>query len=370
MGEFDFNKDSFKQFLKQKESQIHLRTDNGIQDTDNFKNLHRSLVSYHSERPIGDFTAIIITKNEIENLISDFSVKLFEKLDSQIGVCNNHLLFDRNLEILSYHRKELKDNNDARKFYLELSRETCVFLISPKGVHYFIDGNDIGESIFFTSDALKSYNELKDITNILDILNDYRIHLKHQDIYSKFFVSNSSKRSLCKHLNSSATDTTYKDFLVQHVQLLENKPEHRFREDLRMYLTRNLKANVLGKEYILENFKRLDIFINDDFGELYLIEVKWVGVSIHPKGQQIGTSYNANNINPDAITQSVDYIRQFNEEGKNIKLGYLAVFDARKDDLPDTVFTFDKTQLKIGSEKYFPRFVKIPDFRVVNFHPL
>ncbi|MFN4026253.1 MAG: hypothetical protein ACK4IZ_02270 [Flavobacterium sp.] len=370
MEEFDFKNDSFKEFLKKKESQIHIRTDKGIQDTDNFKNLHRSLVSYKLARPIGDFTAVIITKDEINNLINDFSGKLFQQLDSQIGVINNHLLFDRNLDITSYERREIKENNEARKFYLELSKVTCVFLINPKGVHYFVDGNDIGEAIFFTSDALKSYNELKDITQIIEIFNDYKQHLKHQDNYSKFFVSNSAKRSLCKHLNPTASEDDYKNFLIEHTQLLENKPEHRFREDLRMYLTRNLKANVLGREYIMENFKRLDIYINDDFGELYLIEVKWIGVSIHAKGQVIGTSFDASDINPDAITQSVDYIRQLNDEGKNIKLGYLAVFDARKDNLPDTFIGFDETNLIAGSEKYYTRFQKIPDFRVINQHPL
>lgn len=370
MGEFDFTKDSFKQFLKQKESLIHIRTAEGIQDTDNFKNLHRTLVSYHSERPIGDFTALMITKIEIESLIEDFRSKLFNELDSQVGVCNNHLLFNRNLEISNFERREIKDNNDARRYYLELSKDFCVFLISPKGVHYFVDGNDIGESVFFTPDTLKSYNELKDITDILEIFNDYRIHLKQQDNYSKFFASNSSKKSLCKHLDSTADKKEYAAFLARHTQLLENSPENAFREDLRMYLTRKLKANVLAKEYILENFKRLDIYINDDFGELYLIEVKWVGVSIHANGQLIGTSYNAGHINPKAVEQSVDYIRQLNDEGKNIKLGYLAVFDARKEDLPDTVETFDENNLLSGSQKYYTRFNKIPDFRVINFHPV
>ena len=31
MGEYDFKKDSFKDFLKKKEAQIHIRTDKGIQ---------------------------------------------------------------------------------------------------------------------------------------------------------------------------------------------------------------------------------------------------------------------------------------------------------------------------------------------------
>lgn len=369
MGGFNFKTDSFKQFLKQKESQIHIRTENGIQETDNFKNLHRCLATYHRERPIKDFTALLISKDEINNLITDFSDKLFKTLDEENCIINNHLLFDKNLDLITFERNEIKDNNEARKHYIALSNDVCVFLINPKGVHYFVDGKDVGEAIFFTTDALNSYNELKDITKIIEIFDEYRNHLKIRDNYSKFFVSKSSKSSLCKHLKVNPSKKDYEDFINDNKQLLENKPEDRFREDLRMYLTKNLKATVLSKEYILDNFKRLDIFINDDFGELYLIEVKWVGISIHPLGQKIGTLYEAKDINPNAVLQTVDYIRQLNNENKNIKLAYLAVFDARNEDLPDTVDVFDEKHLIEDLNKYYPRFKKIADFRVINQHP-
>ncbi len=370
MGEFNFKDDSFKQLLKQKESQIHIRTDNGIQETDNFKNLHRSLITFHNKRSIKDYTAFLITKEEIENLIEDYSEKLFLNLDSQLCIINNHLLFDRNLDVKDSERKEIKNNNEARKYYLELSKDVCVFLINPKGVHYFVDGNDIGETIFFTLDTLNTYNGLKEITEIVEIFNEYRQHLKNRDIYSKFFASKSSKASLCKHQIKKPTIEDYEGFLNKHKQLLENKPEVRFRDDLLAFLKRTLKANVLAKEYLLDNLKRLDIYINDDYGELYLIEVKWVGISMHPKGQKIGTGYTASSINPAAVLQSVNYIKQLNEENKNIKLGYLAVFDARYEDLPDTLDTFDENLITTDLKKFRSKYIKIPDFRVINVHPI
>ncbi|MGH1385110.1 hypothetical protein [Kordia sp.] len=370
MGEFNFKEESFKQFLKEKESQIYIRTKNGIQETDKFKNLHRSLVSYQNDRPLKDFTAFLISYEEVENIIENYTDKLFSILDSDTCVINNHLLFDRSFDLVDHERREMKDNNEARRYYLELSKEFCVFLISSQGVHYFIHGKDIGATIFFTSDALNSYNGLRDITKILELFEEYRSqHLKDRDTYTKFFVSNSSKRSLCKHLKNDPTQDDYKQFLKDHTQLLENKPEDRFREDLRMFLKRNLKANVLSKEYIMENFKRLDIFINDDFGELYLIEVKWVGISIHPLGQKVGTSYTSDDINPNAVLQSVDYIRQLYQENKNIKLGYLAVFDARPNNSVDTVESFDETNLDESLKKYYPKFKKIKDFKILNSHP-
>lgn len=370
MSEFNFKDNSFKQFLKEKETQIHIRTENGIQETDNFKGLHRCLVSYHNKRSVTDFTALLISKDEISNLIDNFSEKLFANLDSEECAVNNHLLFDRNLDVNETERKEIKDNNTARNFYLELSNTICVFLINPKGVHYFIDGKDIGETIFFTTDTLKSYNELKDITKIIEIFNDYRAHLKNRDIYSNFFTSKSAKASLCQHLQGSPSKKDYENFQDEHKQLLENRPEVRFRDDLIAFLKRTLKANVLAREYLLDNLKRLDIYINDDYGELYLIEVKWVGISIHPLGNRIGTSYNSNHINPAAIVQSVDYIRQLSEEGKNIKLGYLAVFDARYEDLPDTTEDFDDTLISDDLIKFYKKYIKLPDFKVINRHPI
>lgn len=370
MGEFNFKDDSFKQLLKQKESQIHIRTNEGIQETDNFKNLHRTLITYQKKNPVTDYTAILITKEEIENLIYDYSEKLFKNLTSEVCVINNHLLFNRNLDVIGFERKEIKDNNEARKFYLELSKEICVFLISPNDVHYFVDGNDIGKTIFFTLDALKTYNGLKEISKIVEIFEEYRLHLKDRNIYSKFFASKSAKSSLCKHLMGSPSKKDYESFLDEHKQLLENKPEVLFRDDLLAFLRKTLKAHVLAKEYLLDNLKRLDIYINDDFGELYLIEVKWVGISIHAKGQEIGFTREAKHINPDAVVQSVKYIKQLYEENKTIKLGYLAVFDARYEDLPDTLHDFDENVITEDLKSFRSKYIKILDFRVLNTHPI
>ena len=369
MIEYNFKSDSFKNFLKNKESEIYKRTEDGIQETDNFKKIHRCLVTFQKKKPINDYTALLIHEEEVNNITVDYNDKLFSCLDSQEFIINNHLLLDRNFTVENCERKEIKDNNDARKYYLELSKDYCVFLINPIGVHYFVNGKDIGEAIFFSSDALNTYNELKDITKICDIFNEYRQHLKNRNNYSKFFVSKSSKSSLCKHLIGHPSDKDYEEFLKKHKQLLENKPEDGFREDLRMFLRNKLKATVLSKEYILDNFNRIDIFIQDDFGELYLIEVKWVGVSIHQRGQKIGTSYDTKDINPAAVIQTIEYIKQLYEEGKNIKIGYLVVFDARYEESTDTLNDFNESVLEEGLKEFYNRFSKIKDLRVLNIHP-
>ncbi len=373
----NFDNLEFKTLLKDKEVQIYLRTKEGIQESENFKKIHRLLISFREENSINDFTAIIIKKEDVESIADDINDKLFITLRSDRAISNNHLFVDKDFSLLHCERKEIKDNNEARRLYLELSNEYCVFLITPDDVHYFVDGNDIGKAIFFTSDARKSYNELKDISKIWEVFEEYRYHLKLLDTFRKFFVTVSAKKSLFAHLIQNSNpklsrkpnNDEEKDFLDKHIQLLNNSPEDNFREDLRYFLESRLKAQLLSKEYIMENFRRLDIYILDDFGELYLIEVKWVGLSIHREGQKLGTSFSEKDINPDAIVQCVDYIKQLAEEGKNVKIGYLAVFDARDEDLTDTAEGFDEDIIESINEKYFRRYRKIPDFRVKNLQP-
>lgn len=372
----EFNFEEIRNLIKGKEALIHLRTNNGIQEHENFKKVHRLVISFKEERSVNEFIAILIKKEEIENIAEDFKAKLFHTLSSENAIVSNHIFVDRDCSLLHCERKDIRDNNEARRLYLELSNDFCVFLITPRGVHYFVDGNDIGEAIFFTSDTLNSYNELKDIDKIWEVFEDYRKHLKLDNTYRKFFVSMSGKMSLSAHLQlrpENVSNLEYNKTLKKHAEthphLLNNKPEDNFREDLRHFLEMKLKAKLLGREFIMENFKRLDIFIQDNFGDLYLIEVKWVGLSIHADGQKFGTPYVEKDINPAAIVQSVGYIKQLAEEGKQIKIGYLAVFDARFDDLPDTVASFDQTIINENDEKYYFRFKRIPDFRVINYHP-
>ena len=125
------------------------------------------------------------------------------------------------------------------------------------------------------------------------------------------------------------------------------------------------------REVVLENLERLDIELMDEGGnDLYFIEIKWVGESIGPQGDSIGTSYNASpRINPDAVKQVLNYIRELLNENKNFKIGYLAVFDARKNDLPDTGEGISENDVPKDLIEYFPRFIKLPDFRVKNINP-
>src|SRR5690606_21096099 len=133
-------------------------------------------------------------------------------------------------------------------------------------------------------------------------------------------------------------------FIADYKHLLRNKPENTFRDDLREFLKFNLRVTQV-KEFLLENMKRLDIYLYDEFGEIYLIEVKWVGQSIHPQGKKVGISFDGRDINPKAFFQVLDYLEELDNKGQNIVRAYLVVFDARKEDLNDTGNDFNDSLL-------------------------
>jgi len=367
---FDFDKDpELKEILRKKQQEILSRSIGGIHETEKFKRFHAVLVSYLKKSAITDFKILLIKYDQLETLPVDYYELLQRTLDSNDSVLNNYIIIDNKLNIISKTRDyRYTNSSDAHKLYISLSDEYAVFLIQPHArVSYFLRGESFTESVFYTFEDYKKYEEKKSIDKIDDIFKEYREHLKVRSIYGNFYVSKSHLHSLRSDIKSKQNEDV---FLQNHKHVLQNKPEDRFRENLRLFLGSKLRANFLTKEYILENFKRLDIYLLDENGiGLYLIEVKWVGVSVHQDGKKLGTEYSAKDINPAAVSQSVDYLKQLHNEGKPIMLGFLAVYDARKENLPDTCQDIDEALFQGERNMHFRKFRKIPDFRVVNLHP-
>lgn len=370
--DFNFKNNNFQSILKQKREEILKRTTLGIQESSKFKQLYSSLVSYLKNNAFTDFKAILISKENIEELPDSFYDILEDTLNSDTGIFNNYLILDSQLSIIDKARdsKYSIDSNDVRKLYVELSKSYVIFLLQPQeAISLFIDGEDFIEGVFLSLKDMQSYTSKRDITKIVELFDEYQTHLKNRCIYNKFFISKSHLKSLKKDLKSTISEDK---FIEEFCHLLENKPEDRFREDLRHFLKDRLKANLLAKEHVLANFKRLDIFILDESGtELYLIEVKWVGECVSADGKSISTTaYSEKDINPNAVIQSVKYLKQLDSEKENIKLGFLVVFDARKDqNLTDTVNNFDEKLLEEEHRKHYKKFRKVKDFKVKNLHP-
>ena len=363
---FENNEDFLSLIKKQKNLIIDKTTDN-IQESEGFKIVLTGLKSMLKNNDFNSVKIISINQTEILNVkFSD--IRDFDDLFADKNFVYNQLIcIDRKLDIISFERKELPTNSsDARKMYSSISEKgEVVFLLLKDKINYFINGEEKAESPFFSLADINKYEEKKSINQIDDVFLEYQEVIKERKHYSKFFIELSHLKSL--HIDLKSTDVI-KSFINHNKHVLRNKPEDTFREDLRYFLSIKLKIAQV-KEFLLENMRRLDIYLYDEFGEIYLIEVKWVGISVHQSGKKFGTSYSSSDIDPNAFIQTLDYLEELGKKGENIVRAYLVVFDARKENLNDTGSSFDATKLTDNQSKNYRKFEKIKDIRVQNFHP-
>lgn len=362
----------FKRLLDEKKQDIVQRTSDGVQETVSFQRLRSLLSESRRKNEECDYRLVIISKEDVECLCSDAEIKVAELFKNAIFLTNRTVYVDANLAILNFNNDKFPaDNNEARRFFASLSNTEdawIVFHIAPNAtIKYFINGKDYGDGVFYTLDAQNSYEERKTIEYLQDVLDEYRIKLTHQDTYLKFFVTKAGLRAYHALKKSKEPVDT---FVTNNKHVLNNKPEYLFQNDIRNYIQQHMKV-VVSREVVMENLDRLDIELTDEGGnDLYFIEIKWLGESINPSCNDVVTEYKAiPRIKPDAVRQVVGYIDELLKEKKNIKVGYLAVFDARKEDLPDSGDGITETDVPIELRDHFPRFVKLKDFRVKNENP-
>lgn len=367
-----FSKDStFKDLLIRNKKAIVYAALNGLEATDNFKRMRSLIITMSDKYSNNSFKYIVISEQDLQNLTHNADSAIESLFKAPLFIQNCHIIIDSNLEIKEVNNEQHNDSNETRRIFTEMSKEenVVIFVVSPENIiHYFVNGRDGGDSIFYENSTLRSFNRKKPISELHSVLEEYRKHLKLRDTYSKFFVEKSHLKSLRTDLKSELSEEL---FIKANKQLLRNAPEDSFREDLRIFLKEKLKIFFIEKEVMLESLKRLDIAMIDEDGEgLYFIEVKWVGISIHQLGKKIGIEYNAKpRIVPDAFKQSTAYIIELLNEEKDFKLGYLAVFDARDKELPDTGEGMTIEEIPEEHRTEFYRLLKLKDFRVINEHP-
>lgn len=361
---------AFKQLLDEKKQDIMQRTSDGIQETIQFQRILSLMAECRRKVAETDFRVVLISKGDLLNLCEDADDKMQKLFVARIFLANLTVLVDSDLAIQNSNNDPFPSGgNNPRRYLASLAKDDIiVFNIAPNAtINYFIDGKDYGDGIFYTLEEQNSYEERKTIEHLEEVLNDYRIKLTRQDTYLKFFVNKAGIRALHTLTGSKETED---DYILEHKHLLNNKPEFLFQEDIRNYIKQHMRV-VVSREVILEDHDRLDIELTDEVGnDLYFIEIKWVGESIGPAGDSIPTSFDAQpRIKPNAVKQVVEYIDKLLKEKQNIKIGYLAVFDARKDDLPDTGEGITEQDVPESLRKHFHRFVKLDDFRVKNINP-
>lgn len=285
-------------------------------------------------------------------------------------VDNTFILVDEDLNIINASANKIPSSNEkARALLVQLSADGYLYFeIFPSSlINRFVQGEVFDESPFFSEEEYSRFIEKKPLEKINEVFEVYRTALTNRNRYMKFFLPKASLRSLYIAKGRPGNEEA---FVRSNINLLRNSPENIFREDLREYLRSNVAAELDTKEFMLDNGQRIDISLVDSIGNgLYLIEVKWLGKAISPEGDDFGTTYNQSHIVPAAFNQTVDYIRLLTEEGRDVKKGYLVVFDARSGVYPEMGDAMSMGAYNNENRPYVRKFEKIKDYKVINIHP-
>ena len=110
--------------------------------------------------------------------------------------------------------------------------------------------------------------------------------------------------------------------------ILKNKPEQFMREQLIQYLTDHMPYTFIGERELGQSKRKLDIYF-DVRGDLYFIEIKWLGISINDRGTGLSSEH-ADFRARAGVTQTLEYLEELmNSSEKGWRHGYLVIYDAR-----------------------------------------
>lgn len=208
------------------------------------------------------------------------------------------------------------DTAVVKEKYAELSASNYLFFFGEQDITKFINGRAVDEkNIFYSRSDRMKYREKKDISKINEVMDDYsRQYVTQQANYMLFFADNSTLRQISPDLVNR--------------NILRNKPEHYMRDHLCNYLSEHMKYTFLIEPELGQSKRELDIYF-DVSGELYFIEIKWLGVSINDDGTDLSQPYTDARARS-GVTQTLEYIEELmNTSEKSLRHGYLAIFDAR-----------------------------------------
>lgn len=367
----DFDNAAFRDEILGVKERVEQMAAEPILNTTTFKVLRSLIISEMAKCPDIDMKSVSISKGDFEKLPDDLDEQVSKLFRCDAFIKNRHVVVDGRLNVMAVNNEEFAtDSSQAIKMYCESSRDgKIIFLLSRDNeLSFFINGQNYG-ALFATVNDLALFKRKKTVDELDEVFEDYRkYHITDSNNYQKFFVSLTELRSLHKDLNSTLTE---EEFIAANKHLVKNKPESYFRDDLLGYLQNEMRARV-SKEFTLNDNDRIDILVQDEAGMgIYFIEVKWVGTSIHPSGKSIGSHFKPDvKVVPAGYCQTVRYIKELADLSYNIKLGYLVVFDARKEDVAgDTGDGRDVSMLEAGHKEYARLFRKVADFRVVNKKP-
>lgn len=307
-------------------------------------------------RPLPPF-CLIITNDDLNKMDIDLLNNKLAEILSPVIQTNNHIILNHNINIVQNTREVFTTNAEAKQRYLLISqKECCVFFISDEGTHIFVKGEEIGNNNFFTGNTLGMFIKKKDVSDLEEVLNEYKAELKKTKRYYKFFVP----LGLLKRV--------YGQEYTKNKNLLLNKPERHFRDDLKDFLQEKIDRTFnFNREVLLDSNQRLDINTEDKDGNHYFLEIKWIGKSIHANCEKEGTCYNEVDIKKFAIKQTLEYIKELQSSNKYVKLGWLTIFDARQKKEPLDFSNYDHIDDDLKRNLHLFRIIS--DLAIDNINP-
>lgn len=279
------------------------------------------------------FFCIYLEANIINDLIFEELYNNFDEINAQINFCN-FMQIDKSGSVIDSSYKSYSSEEMKRKLS-ELSLQNYVFFFGEGGITRYISGRAVEDrNIFFSREDRMKYLEKKDISQLDQVIHDYAVkYVSQQFNYMYFFADNPTLNQINpKYLKRN---------------ILKNKPEHFMRDHLREYLKDHMRYTFTIEPELGQSKRELDIYF-DVSGELYFIEIKWLGVSINDLGTGLTdpyTDYRARQ----GVTQSLEYIQELiNTTETSLRCGCLAIFDARdkKDEIDFQNYKFVSSELK------------------------
>jgi hypothetical protein len=350
------NRNEIFKMVSSRRNIIKLKTENNVVNSDAFNQLLSLLVSFSHQTPISAF-AFHFSEDDLRNL--DFEAiksNLNEKIAPELNL-KNFFIVNNRLEVSESQLYNPVDSIEAKEMYKKMSENRhCIVLIFDKVHSVFFDGYEITTSLFLAEADLKKWARKRDIGSLFEVLKEYKVRIKDRSIYHKFFI----EKSIAKRL-------TEVDKLSLPKNLLRNKPEGILRDDLKNFLQESISRTFnFSRESLLDSNDRLDINTEDEQGNYYFLEIKWVGKSLNATATGFGKVYDDKRPQ-EGMLQTLGYIAQLSEMKKTVKLGCLVVFDARD---KKTGFVYDFTKVTEESKKYISLYKVVDDLHLDNESPL
>lgn len=307
------------------------------------ENKYQDVIEILYERILQDFWNKQLNKRNLFSLIisnemlgyinlSVFPEKL-KLLESEIRE-NNFIRLDENCNIIE--KKYLTGNSfKIREILISESKKNCVFFFGEEGLELYQNGKaEEGKNFFYSHEDRMRFLKKKDISQLETVLEEYSTQFITQQVnYMCIFADNPTLRQI--------------DPSLVKRNILKNKPEHLMRDQLCQYLTDHMQYTFNVEVELSQSKKRNDIYF-DVRGELYFIELKWIGVSINDAGTGLSTSFGDDRVR-EGVVQTLDYIKELLQTSeKSLRTGYLLVYDAReeKKDIDLNKYDFVKPDLK------------------------